>query len=135
MLINMIDDPVFNEESIEKVKNAIIEEVTKNDDIKYRIAHNLNRRNTYKSFEAISESLNTLGTKETTNSITYDIARTCYDAFYSTNNKFLVIGGNIDIDEMVEYLEEIYKELPAHKDELKLKTMMNQMKLEKISKR
>lgn len=119
MLINMIDDPVFNEESIEKVKNAIIEEVTKNDDIKYRIAHNLNRRNTYKSFEAISESLNTLGTKETTNSITYDIARTCYDAFYSTNNKFLVIGGNIDIDEMVEYLEEIYKELPAHKDELK----------------
>lgn len=118
-LITMIDDPVFTEESVEESKAAIIEEANKNDDAKYRIAYNANKRNVYANFETVSESYNTLGTKETTKSITYEDARVCYDAYYNDENKFLVIGGPIDIDETIQYLESIYENLPHHKNEMR----------------
>lgn len=113
-LINMVDDPVFGREAIEGVKGAIVEEVNKNSDDKYRIAFNVAKRNFFANFDAVSESYNTLGTKKSTESITLEEVKICYDAYYDDTNKFLVIGGNFEIDEMVEYLEDIYRELPKH---------------------
>ncbi len=113
-LIHMVEDPQFSEEAIEGVKGAIIEEVNKNSDDKYRTAFNAAKRNFYSNFEAIDESYNTLGTKESTAGITLEDVKVCYDAYYNDKNKFLVIGGNFEIDEMVDYLEEIYAELESH---------------------
>lgn len=118
-LINMIDDPVFTKEDVEEVKSAIINEVRKNEDEKYRTGYNIMKRNLFKNFEAVSESYNTLGSKESTESITYEDAKVCYDAFYNDENKFLVIGGNFEIDEIVDYLEDIFKEIKAHPNEMR----------------
>lgn len=118
-LINMVDDPVFDERAIENVKSAIIEEVNKNDDDKYRIAFNIARRNLFQNFEAIRDCYNSLGTKESTSSITYEQARICYDAYYNDENKFLCIGGNFETEEMLSYLESIYAELKPHRNEMR----------------
>lgn len=113
-LIIMVEEPAFDKEAIEGVKGAIIEEVNKNSDDKYRIAYNVARRNFYSNFEAVSESYNTLGTKESTAGVTFEDVKVCYDAYYDDENKFLVIGGNFEIDEMIDYLESIYAELDNH---------------------
>lgn len=118
-LIEAVDKPSFNEENIENVKFAIVEEATKTMNEKYRNGYNANKRNAFKAFEAAHESYSTLGTGETTKSITIEDVRACYDAYYYDENKFLVIGGNFDIDEMVDYLEDIYKDIPKHEKRMR----------------
>ncbi len=121
-LILMVDKPVFTEEDVEDVKSAILEEVAKNDNEPYKIGHNLNKRNLYSSFEKIAKSNNSLGSIESTKSITYENAKLCYDAFYNDENKFLCIGGSFEIDEMIDYLESIYKEIEYHPNRLELES-------------
>lgn len=117
-MIYMIDKPVFNEEDVEEIKHAIIEELKQGDDNKYRVAYNLNKRNVFTSFEAVGESLNMIGTVETTKNITYEQVCTCYDAYYNDENKFIVIAGNIDYDETIDYLESIFSEIKPHKNKM-----------------
>ena len=104
-LIKMVDEPNFDAESIEKVKNAVIEEANMKMDSKYQHGRNANRRNATLAYEACHESYNILGTGETTKSITLEDVRVCYDAYYYNENKCLVIGGNFDVEEMIDYLE------------------------------
>ncbi len=117
--IEMIDDPVFTPESVENVKGAIIAELQRKEDSRYSGGNYLNSRNTWKAFEYCPESCNPLGTVETTKSITYEQAKVCYDAYYNTENKFIVIGGSFDEAEMLKYLEEIISPLPKHPNEMK----------------
>lgn len=118
-LIHMVDEPVFTHEDVEDVKGAIIDEVLMVEDRKYQMGFNLNRRNTFKNYEVVSSSLNSLGSKESTEAITFEEAQICYNAYYHDENKFLIIGGNFDEDEMMEYLESIYSEIKVHKNELR----------------
>lgn len=115
-LISFVDDPVFTEENIESVKHAIVDEVRKNFDKKYMIAHGMHSRNLYKNFEKCPKHGNHLGTKNTTLAITKEEAELCYNAYYNNENKFIVIGGNIDIDECMEYLNSIMDEMPKHEN-------------------
>lgn len=114
-LITMVDNPVFTSDDIEHVKNAVCEELKQSNDNRYSKAFNLNKRNLYSSFEAIDKSLSTIGTVEETMKFNYDIVKTAYDAYYRDDNKFIVLGGNFNIDEMANYLEEIYKGIKPHK--------------------
>ncbi len=114
-LITMVDNPVFTSDDIEHVKNAVCEELKQSNDNRYSKAFNLNKRNLYSSFEAIDKSLSTIGTVEETMKFNYDIVKTAYDAYYRDDNKFIVLGGNFNIDEMTNYLEEIYKGIKPHK--------------------
>ncbi len=113
-LIKMVDEPNFDAENIEKVKNAVIEEANMKMDSKYQHGRNANRRNATLAYEACHESYNILGTGETTKSITLEDVRVCYDAYYYNDNKCLVIGGNFDVEEMIDYLEKVYEEIPSH---------------------
>ena len=114
-LITMVDNPVFTSEDIEHVKNAVCEELKQSNDNRYSKAFNLNKRNLYSNYEAIDKSLSTIGTVEETMKFDYDIVKTAYDAYYRDDNKFIVLGGNFNIDEMTNYLEEIYKGIKPHK--------------------
>lgn len=118
-LVNMVDDPVFDQKSIEEVKSAIIEELKKTDDNKYLIGYNINRRNIFSSYSVCPEYGNHIGNVESTRSITLDMVKTCYDAYYNNKNKFLVIAGNIDINEYIDYLNSVYDELDDHENFLK----------------
>lgn len=119
-LIEMVDAPAFDKEKIEKVKYAIVDEVRKNEDAKYRLAYNINKRNLFRNFEWCPESGNQLGSIETTLSITLEDVKTCYDAFYNFDNKFLVIGGNIDVPKYLELLEEIMGTMDVHERKMEL---------------
>ncbi len=113
-LIEFVDDPVFTRDDVDDARSAIIDETRACQDRKYSIIAGLHRNNVFNNFQSLYENGCILGSKETTESITYEDLKICYDAYYSTDNKFLVIGGNIDVDEYVEYLNSIVKELPEH---------------------
>ena len=118
-LITMVDDPVFTEENIKEVKSAICEELKSAQDNKYRIAFTNNKRNVYANFDASPKSNNVLGTVESTAKISLEDAKICYDAYYNDENKFLVIGGNVDVDKTIELLEKIYSNIPAHPNQIR----------------
>lgn len=118
-LIEMVDDPGFNSENIEKVKLAIVEEAAGKTDDKYRQGYNMNKENSFAAFHSVHESYNTLGTEETTRGITIDDVQTCYDAYYNDENKFLVLGGNLDVDKTIDYLESIFSGLKRHPNEMR----------------
>lgn len=130
-LIYMIDKPAFTKEDVEDVKHAILEEVVKNDNEPYKVGFGMNKRNLIASYDAIPSSYNGLGTIDSTKSITYEDVKLCYDAFYNDQNKFLCIGGNFEIDEMITYLEDIYKDIKPHPNKLEL---MDYNKDEKVRK-
>lgn len=118
-LIEMVDAPVFDRTSIENVKKAIVDEVRKSDDAKYGLAYNINKRNLYRGFEFCPLNGNVLGSAESTLAITYEETVACYNAYYNVENKFLVIAGNINIDEYTEYLETIFADLDDHPNEMR----------------
>ncbi len=128
-LINIVDDPVFTKEDIDEARHAIVEEALKWEDNKYGMGSNLNMRALYNNFEAVYESGNVLGSKETTEAITYEDVRVCYDAYYSDDNKVLAIAGNFEIDEMVTFLEGVYSEIPSHPNKRKPYDYGNEFKV------
>lgn len=117
-LIEAVDIPVFDYRDVNESRKAILEEAsTTSDDIKYRLMM-LTERNLYGGFEAVDETLSNIGDRETNRRINTRDLRTCYDAFYNDNNKLLVIAGNLNEEEIVDYLNEIYASIPRHESNL-----------------
>lgn len=115
-LLVSIQEPVFTSEDVLKTSEAIISETRMVRDNKQRVARAIVDRNFYDDLELVSDTLSFIGDEETTKSIDYEMLKTCYDAFYSDDNKVLLIGGNIDVEEMTEYVESIYEGLPKHEN-------------------
>ena len=114
-LITTIDMPIFTKEDIEVVRKPILVE-TKNGTNNYnKMLGYLAVNNTYKNINIFDDSLNSIGTEDDNKNITFDMLKTCYQAFYRDDNKEIVIAGNINEKDIINYLEDIYKNIPQHK--------------------
>ncbi|MBR4830596.1 MAG: insulinase family protein [Bacilli bacterium] len=121
-LIDAIENPIFDSKAVRKSSPAIEEETKIFDNNAELQAILLSLRNSYSSFDYQHEvSLNPIGNEETTKSLDYDTLKLCYDAFYSDDRKIITIVGPIDEDDMINYIKNIYKKIPNHKNETKLK--------------
>ncbi len=118
-LIIAIDEPVFTSEDIKKTSEAIIQETKMKRDNKNRVALAMVCRNLYKNLELYDESLCSIGNEESTKNLNYDMLKACYDAFYSDDNKILIIGGNFDEEQIVKYIESIYDNISKHENKRK----------------
>lgn len=118
-LLTMVEEPVFNNENVEQIKKAICQELTSGEDNRYQIALSSVRHNLHSSYDAVPVDNNVLGSIESTESISLDDVKLCYNAYYNDENKFIVIAGNIDIDEVHKLLNSYYKKRPLHKNLLK----------------
>lgn len=131
MLINMVDNPVFTKDDIEEVKPAVIEELRKDDDNKYRKAYTINEKNSFNWYDYSDESNNVLGSEKDTKNFTYEDVKLVYDAYYNIDNKFMLIAGNIDINKTIEVLEKIFKKVPAHPNKLQKYPYKRELKVRK----
>ena len=117
-IIETVDTPVFTSDDIEQSRPAVEEEATGYlDDSRY-IAMGLTEKNLYASYDKYDDSLSSIGDRENNHEITEEELRTCYDAFYTDDKKVLVIAGNVDENELVDYLNGIYAKIPKHKSNL-----------------
>lgn len=117
-LIEAIDMPVFTEKDVEDSKKAIREEAKMVCDKNVKSLYSLLLKNLYSDFDYIHESLSTIGNEQTTNDINFELLKVCYDAFYYDENKTLLIAGNINEQEIINYVNEIYAKIPKHEKKL-----------------
>ncbi len=115
-LINGINKHAFTHEDIEKTKSAVLQEIRMRLDSPERQISNTSNKNSFVNMHFI----NNLGTYEEIESITYDDVKLCLDAFYHPKNEFILITGNFDKNQVIKYLEELYKDIKFenHKVEL-----------------
>ncbi len=117
-LIVAIDTPVFDQKDVDATRHAIEEEATSRiDDTSYKLCRLL-ERNLYNGFELVDKTLSRIGNRETTKQITIDGLYDCYNAFYSDDNKYIIIGGNVDEQRIVDLLNNIYSKITPHNSSL-----------------
>ncbi|TMW73268.1 EF-P 5-aminopentanol modification-associated protein YfmH [Alteribacter natronophilus] len=102
-LLNFVQKPYFTEESVEKEKGIIGQEIKMYDDNPdwrgyFGLIGNL--------YEYHPVKIDIAGTVDSINKVTKDLLYTCYETFYHPNNMLLFIVGNVDAEEMMSLVKE-----------------------------
>ncbi len=105
-LINVVNNPKFDNKKIEDVKVPVLREIDKSLDNPHRLPNKI-------SFEDIFKEIPydpTLGDKDEIRDITVDDIKLFHKAFYNSNNELLVIAGNFDEEKITELIKKTYKD-------------------------
>ena len=119
LLIQLIKTPYFTDENVEKEQGIIGQEISMYDD----------EPNYAVYFNALKGMYNThpvkvdiAGTIESISHITKDLLYICYNTFYSAQNMFFLVIGDVDVEKTVALIEEnikIYEKNFDSKKEIK----------------
>lgn len=102
-LLDYVEKPYFTEESVNKEKGIIEQEIKMYQDKPYtRLYEGI----TYNAFHNHPIKYPIIGTVESINKVTKEDLYTCYNTFYHPSNMFLVITGNVDLDKTIELIKE-----------------------------
>ena len=106
ILVNYVNSPYFTEESVEKEKGIIAQEITMYDDMESWVI----QKNLLKALYHVHPVKNDIaGDVESITSITHDMLYLCYNNFYNPGNMVLVVVGDLDPDEVLAKSEEYVK--------------------------
>ncbi|MDF2946044.1 MAG: peptidase inactive domain protein [Bacillales bacterium] len=102
-LINFVQEPYFSEQSVEKEKGIIAQEIKMYDD-------NPDWKAYFGTIESLYESLpiriDIAGTIESIGKIDKELLYECYNTFYHPSNMLLFVTGPFDENEMMKFIEE-----------------------------
>lgn len=101
VLSDMVKNPLFDENEIEKERKVIFEEIKMRRDIPMRHVHDKIQSFLYEG----TLSLDLIGTEETMNSITREKMVETFKKIYTPNNMILCVVGNADFDKLVTFTE------------------------------
>ncbi|MGV2927752.1 pitrilysin family protein [Macrococcus capreoli] len=106
LLVDMLQNPYFTKESVEKEVGIIAEEIKMyQDQPNYRLYYQ-----TLKAmYHAHPVRVDIAGTIESINEITHDTLFECYHTFYHPHNMVMFIVGNVDPIEITEYINGLTK--------------------------
>lgn len=101
-LLDFVQHPYFTEESVEKEKGIINQEITMYDDnpdwrAYFGVIENM--------FHTHPVKIDIAGTIESISHITKDLLYTCYETFYHPNNMLLFVVGPVDPEAMMEQIK------------------------------
>lgn len=102
-LLNFVQEPYFTEQTVEKEKGIIGQEITMYDD-------NPDWRNYFGLIENMFHhhpvKIDIAGTKESIANITADLLYTCYETFYHPSNMLLFVVGAMDPEKMMNFIKD-----------------------------
>lgn len=102
-LIDFVQDPYFSEQTVEKEKGIIGQEITMYDDNPdWRVYFGL-IENMYKNHPV---KIDIAGTIESISKITKDLLYTCYETFYHPSNMLLFVVGPINEEEIMNLIRD-----------------------------
>lgn len=101
-LLNFVQEPYFTEETVEKEKGIIGQEITMYDDMPDWRLYFGTIENMYENHPV---KIDIAGTIESIDEITADHLYTCYNTFYHPSNMLLFVIGNVDPTEMMAFVE------------------------------
>lgn len=101
-LIKYINSPYFTEENVEKEKGIIAEEIKMYDDNPEWVLTEEVEKATFKNHPIRNDIA---GYVDTIDKITSDQLYQCYNTFYQPSSMGLVIGGNFEVDEVIDLIK------------------------------
>jgi len=139
-LINYVNSPYFTDENVEKEKGIICEEINMLKDNPEWFAEEEMQRMLYQKH---SFRIPIAGSCESVRTITKEDLYNTYNAFYNPNNMYLLVGGDVDPEKVIEIvknnniLKVINKrevpEIKIIKEPLKVKTKYQKLELDNIT--
>lgn len=113
ILLDFVQNPYFTEESVEKERGIITQEIKMYlDDPGTRVHYNCLSAVYYYN----PVKIDIAGTVDSIQKIDTNLLYKCYNTFYNLNNMVLSIAGNFNVDEALEICDELLK--PAENCEL-----------------
>lgn len=106
-MIQGIYSPVFDKESLEKIKRPILQEIRGKMNNKFYHSNQLTLDNCFKNIKTRSIG----GSLEDVTSTSLEDVITCFEAFYQPKNQFIVVGGNFDKDKILKVIKDVYEKL------------------------
>ncbi len=107
-LLKFVNEPYFTEETVEKERGIISEEIEMYEDDPYSSLH-------YGMLELLyinnPVKINVAGTTETIKQITHEHLYRCYNAFYTPQNMVLSISGDTDIESVLSVCDEVLSDI------------------------
>ena len=113
VLTDMICNPTFPADELEKEKGVIIEEINMNADDPDDVAFDILEDNVYCG---MGMSHPVLGTKETVSSFTHDKLDEYYFDHYTRDEIIVSLAGSFDRNEVIEYFEDKFYNLKEHRE-------------------
>lgn len=129
-LMDFVQDPYFSDESVEKEKGIISQEIKMYDDQPDWQSFMGTLRGLFQNHPV---NIDIAGTVESIHSITKEDLYTCYHTFYHPENMILFLTGNFDVENIMTLIEnnqkqksfkkmsDIYRELPEEPKEVAMK--------------
>lgn len=102
-LLDFVQQPYFTEETVEKEKGIIAQEITMYDDMPDWLLYFGTIENMYHEHPV---KIDIAGTVESINDITADHLYTCYDTFYHPSNMVLFVVGAVQPEEMMQFIKD-----------------------------
>ena len=102
MLVKLIKEPYFTDENVDKEQGIIGQEISMyDDDPSFTVYFNALRA-MYKNHPI---RIDIAGTIESISHITKELLYTCYNTFYSPQNMFFIVVGDVDVEETTYLIE------------------------------
>ena len=111
VLADMVRNPLFREEDIEKEKGVILEELKMEVDNPEYLLHEIFSSNFWKD-HPLGKPI--LGTKETVQKFDREMMHEYYQRYYSPSNILITAAGNLNHDHLVELAREHFEDLPVN---------------------
>ena len=111
VLADLVLNPLFRDEDIEKEKGVILEELKMEVDNPEYLLHEIFSSNFYKD-HPLGKPI--LGTKETIKSFNREMIHDCYRRYYSPSNILITAAGNLRHEQLVDLAGERFSSLPAN---------------------
>lgn len=108
LLLEMYFTPFFLKEDVEREKGIIYSEIQMQQDIEWS-QFNLKMLDALYPKSGLSKSV--VGTKESVSKITAQDLKNAYNAFYTSDNSFLVVVSNQPREKVLSYIEEVLDHL------------------------
>ena len=103
MLVKLIKEPYFTDENVDKEQGIIAQEIKMyDDDPNFKVYFNALRA-MYKDHPI---RIDIAGTVESISHINKELLYTCYNTFYSPQNMFFIVVGDVDVDKTIDLIEE-----------------------------
>lgn len=106
MLVKLIKEPYFTDENVQKEQGIIGQEISMYDDDPNFMVYFNTLRAMYKKNPV---RIDIAGTIESISHITKELLYTCYNTFYSPQNMFFLVVGDVDVDETIDIIEKNIK--------------------------
>ena len=103
MLVKLIKEPYFTDENVEKEQGIIAQEIKMYDDDPNFTVYFNTLRAMYKNHPI---RIDIAGTVESISHINKELLYTCYNTFYSPQNMFFIVVGDVDVESTINLIEE-----------------------------